>query len=163
MKNKRGQNRYGKFHIQNRNSADNNNDIMNQSDNASQCVAELKTPANINQHGQPRKNDGNNCFSLEIRTDFGTDDFHAPDFIVLIESGGQRLFHVGGQHLLIGERFRCADQKFFFTELLNDAAFQFCGLQGCPNLIGRNILLEFDLDNRTAGEINAEELNRDEE
>ena len=54
----RCQNRYSEFHIQKRNSADDNNDIVNQSDNPAQSVAELKTPADINQHGQPRKNDG---------------------------------------------------------------------------------------------------------
>jgi hypothetical protein len=48
------------------------------------------------------------------------------------------------------------DQKFFFTELLDGTVFQFCRLQGCPNLIGGDFLLKFYLNDGTAGEIYAE-------
>src|SRR4030042_1199593 len=117
---------YGEFHVHNRNSSDHNQGIMNQSKNSSHGVAELKAPGNINQYSQPGKNNGNNCLSRKIRTYFRADDFHTPDFIILVESSRKRLFHIGGQHLLIGERFRRADQKFIGAELLNCAVFQFC-------------------------------------
>jgi len=37
------------------------------------------------------------------------DDFHAPDFIIVMESSRERLFHVRGQHFWIGKKLMCTN------------------------------------------------------